>query len=56
MTAVLDFMQGLSPMMQALLGTLFTWFMTALGAATIFLSAAPPASCRTACSASPPAS
>ena len=41
MTAVLDFMQGLSPMMQALLGTLFTWLMTALGAATIFLSRRP---------------
>ena len=27
----------LSPVLQALIGTLFTWLMTALGAATIFL-------------------
>ena len=41
MTAVLEWMQGMSPMTQALVGTLFTWFMTALGAATIFLSRRP---------------
>ena len=41
MTAVLEFMQDMPPMLQALLGTLFTWLMTALGAATIFLSRRP---------------
>ena len=41
MTAVLEFMQDMPPMMQALVGTLFTWLMTALGAATIFLSRQP---------------
>ena len=29
--------QHLHPVLQALLGTLFTWFMTALGAAVVFL-------------------
>lgn len=41
MTAILDWMQSFSPVTQALLGTLFTWLMTALGAATIFLSRRP---------------
>ncbi|MBN1876278.1 MAG: ZIP family metal transporter [Anaerolineae bacterium] len=30
--------QTLSPILQALLGTLFTWFLTALGASTVFLT------------------
>ncbi len=55
MTAVLEWMQQFSPVTQALIGTLFTWAMTALGAAAIFLSSGPAGSCRTACSASPPA-
>ena len=41
MTAVLEWMQGMPPVMQALVGTLFTWLLTALGAATIFLSRRP---------------
>ena len=41
MTALLDFLQGQTPMTQALLGTLFTWLMTAIGAAAIFLSREP---------------
>lgn len=32
-----DFLGGLSPVMQALMGTLFTWGMTAIGAASVFL-------------------
>lgn len=34
---VVEWFKGLSPVMQALLGTLFTWGVTALGAATVFL-------------------
>ena len=41
MTAVLNWLQTLSPISQALVGTLFTWAMTALGAAAIFLSRKP---------------
>lgn len=33
----LDFIKGYSPVTQALMGTLFTWFLTAAGAATVFL-------------------
>jgi len=33
---MLEFLKGLHPVIQALMGTLFTWFMTALGAATVF--------------------
>ena len=32
-----NFISGINPVLQALLGTLFTWFMTALGAAVVFL-------------------
>jgi ZIP family zinc transporter len=32
---------GLSPIVQALLATLFTWFVTALGAAVVFLAKSP---------------
>jgi ZIP family zinc transporter len=32
----MDWFTSLSPILQALLATLFTWFMTALGAATVF--------------------
>ena len=41
MTALLDFLQSQTPVTQALLGTLFTWLMTAIGAAAIFLSREP---------------
>ena len=41
MTALLDFLQSQSPVIQALYGTLFTWLMTAIGAAAIFLSREP---------------
>lgn len=41
MNAVLEWMLGMPPVTQALVGTLFTWLMTALGAATIFLSRRP---------------
>ena len=41
MTALLDFLQGQPPVAQALFGTLFTWLMTAIGAAAIFLSREP---------------
>jgi ZIP family zinc transporter len=33
----MDWFSSLSPVLQALLGTLFTWFVTALGAAMVFL-------------------
>lgn len=33
----MDWFASLSPILQALLATLFTWFVTALGAATVFL-------------------
>lgn len=33
---MVDFFVGLSPIMQALVGTLFTWLLTALGAAVVF--------------------
>jgi len=33
---IIEFLSGLSPVMQALLATLFTWFVTALGAAVVF--------------------
>lgn len=35
---MISFLEDFSPLMQALIGTGFTWGMTALGAATIFLS------------------
>ena len=34
----MDVFMGLSPVVQALLATLFTWFVTALGAASVFLA------------------
>lgn len=34
---IVEWFKGLTPVMQALLGTLFTWGVTALGAATVFL-------------------
>jgi ZIP family zinc transporter len=34
---LLDYLKELSPVMQALYGTLFTWAMTAVGAAAVFL-------------------
>jgi ZIP family zinc transporter len=33
---IIEILSGLSPIMQALLATLFTWFVTALGAAVVF--------------------
>jgi ZIP family zinc transporter len=33
---MLEVFKGLDPVVQALLGTLFTWGMTALGAALVF--------------------
>lgn len=33
---MVEWFLGLTPVMQALMGTLFTWFMTALGAAVVF--------------------
>lgn len=33
---MVETLQGLSPVLQALLATLFTWFLTALGAASVF--------------------
>ena len=41
MTVLLDFLQSQSPVIQALYGTLFTWLMTAIGAAAIVLSREP---------------
>ena len=41
MPGLIDWMQELPPVMQALAGTTFTWAVTALGAATIFLSRRP---------------
>jgi zinc transporter, ZIP family len=41
MTALLEWLQGFSPVTQALFGTLFTWLLTAIGAAAIFLSREP---------------
>ena len=41
MTILLDFLQSQTPVAQALYGTLFTWLMTAIGAAAIFLSREP---------------
>ena len=38
MDAVVDFFMQLSPVMQALVATGFTWFVTALGAATVFFT------------------
>ena len=34
---MIDFLVGASPVMQALMGTLFTWGLTSLGAAVVFL-------------------
>ncbi len=34
----MTFLTGLNPILQALIGTLFTWFLTAAGAATVFLT------------------
>ena len=33
---IIDWFKDLGPLWQALLATLFTWFLTALGAATVF--------------------
>jgi ZIP family zinc transporter len=33
---IIEFLTGLSPIMQALIATLFTWFVTALGAGIVF--------------------
>jgi len=41
MSSVFGFFHGLPPSLQALVATLFTWLMTALGAAAIFLSRQP---------------
>lgn len=41
MPVILEWLQGLPPALQALAGTLFTWLMTALGAAAIFLTRQP---------------
>ena len=38
---LLDFLRGQFPAVQALHGTLFTWLMTAIGAAAIFLAREP---------------
>lgn len=38
MTAITSFIQGLSPVLQALLATTFTWGLTAVGAAVVFFS------------------
>ncbi len=35
---MVDFLKGLNPTVQAFLATLFTWFLTALGAGTVFLT------------------
>lgn|GEM_PF-2360 len=35
---IVNWFTGLNPVMQALIGTLFTWFMTAAGAAGVFLA------------------
>ena len=35
---MLDWLKELNPVVQALLATLFTWGVTALGAATVFLA------------------
>ena len=35
---MIDFLQSLNPIIQALLATCFTWLMTALGAATVFMA------------------
>lgn len=35
---MITFLEQFSPVVQALFGTLFTWFMTALGAASVFLT------------------
>ena len=36
MEFLIHFFTGLSPMMQGLVGALFTWFITALGASMVF--------------------
>lgn len=41
MPALLEWLDQFPPVIQALIGTLFTWAMTALGAAAIFLSRRP---------------
>lgn len=41
MIALLTEFQGLSPILQALCATLFTWFLTALGAAFVFAARSP---------------
>ena len=41
MPVILEWLQDLPPALQALAGTLFTWLMTALGAAAIFLTRQP---------------
>ena len=33
---MVDWFTGLNPVLQALIATLFTWFVTALGAALVF--------------------
>ncbi|MEY4701487.1 MAG: hypothetical protein RL326_1674, partial [Pseudomonadota bacterium] len=37
MQSVITFFEGLNPIVGALLATLFTWFLTALGAGLVFL-------------------
>ena len=41
MNAIIEWIQQFSPVNQALIGTCFTWAMTALGAAAVFLSRKP---------------
>ncbi|MFN6047636.1 MAG: ZIP family metal transporter, partial [Bacteroidota bacterium] len=36
MDSIHSFFEGLSPMMQGLAGSMFTWFVTALGASMVF--------------------
>ena len=35
---MIDFLQNIHPVIQALLATSFTWSLTALGAATVFMA------------------
>jgi ZIP family zinc transporter len=52
---MVDWFINLNPTLQALLGGCFTWGVTALGAAMVFLRRDPPAAFLDApCSASPP--
>ena len=38
MMSMIDFLENLHPVMQAFLATIFTWGLTALGAASVFIS------------------